>query len=153
MSKRQQIVDAVKARFAQIATANEYAPGRNYQTDVGLKQTEWHPAAKGPEDRPGHDVRDLPEETVVDDRNRGLYERKLLVQVVAEIAEADATAANARKALADMIHAVGVDPTWGGLAKYSIPVDDEVTVDQEAQRVGGARLVFEVVYSRKPWEA
>lgn len=147
MSKRQQIVDAVKARLVAISVAG------GYQTDVGLKQTEWHPAAKGPEDRPGHDVRDLAEETAADDRNRGLYERRLLIQVVAELDESGDTAANARKALADMIRAVGVDPRWGGLANHSIPVEDEVTVDQEAQRVGGARLVFEVVYSRKPWEA
>jgi hypothetical protein len=146
-SKRQRIVDAVKARFAAISVAG------GYLTELGGKQTEWHPAAKGPDDRPGHDVRDLAEETVVEDRNKGLYERKLLVQVVAEVAESDATAANARAALADMIRAVGVDPTWGGLARYSLPVEDEVTVDEEAQRVGGARLVFEVVYSRKPWEA
>ena len=151
MSKRQQIVDAVKARFALISVAN------GYLTDIGLKQTEHHPTAKSAdpadEELPAHDVRDEAEETQVSDRNSGTYERRLRVTAVAELLEADATAANARKALADMIAAVGVDPKWGGLARYSIPVDDEVTVDEEGQRVGAARLTFEVVYNRKPWEA
>lgn len=151
MSKRQQIVDAVKARFAGISAAG------GYQTDVGLKQTEHHPTAKSSdpadEELPAHDVRDEAEETVVADRNSGTYERKLRFTVVAELLEADATAANARKALADMIRAVGVDPRWGGLARHTLPVDDEVTVDEEGQRVGAARLTFDVVYGRKPWEA
>lgn len=146
-SKRQQIVDAVKTRFAAITVAN------GYQTDIGLKQTEWHPTAKDAADRPGHDVRDALEEADTEKRNSALYERQLQITVIAEIAEVDATAANARKALADMITAVGKDPKWGGLANYTLPVDEEVTVDDEAQRVGAARLIFDVVYNRKPWEA
>lgn len=150
-SKRQQILDAVKARFAGIKVAD------GYQTDIGLKQTEHHPTAKSADpadgELPAHDVRDEAEETVVPDRNKGSYERKLRFTVVAELLETDATAANARKALADMIKAVGVDPSWGGLARHTVPVEDEVQVDEEGQRVGAARLTFEVVYGRKPWEA
>ena len=65
----------------------------------------------------------------------------------------DATATNARKALADVIKAIGTDDKWGGLARRTLPKKDEITVDQESDRVGGARIEFIVEYSRRPWEA
>jgi hypothetical protein len=151
-SKRQQIVDAVKARFAQIRAENEYAPGQNYQTDIGVSQTEHHPTKKGKDELPAHDIRDQDEEPKVENRNAGRYERSLRIQIVAEIVETDATATNARKALEDMICAVGMDPTWGHLAFYTIPVDEDVMVDEDGGRIGAANITFDVIYSRAPWE-
>lgn len=147
MSKRQSIVAAVKTRMSTVRTAN------GYQTEIGASQTEWHPTAKGVDELPSHDVRDEFEEAVVTARNKGLYERKLRVTLIAELVEADATATNARKAHADIVRAVGVDPTWGGLAKYSVPAEEEVTVDEEGQRIGAVRVSFDVVYFRRAWEA
>lgn len=149
--KRQQIVDAVKARLAAITTAN------GYQTDIGAKQTEWNPGPKSADpaadELPGHDIRDEVERTVVDDKNRGAYERALEITVVAEVKEAGPGATLARKALEDLIKAVGVDPTWGGLARRTLPVEDDITVDELGQQIGAARLVFTVEYSRPPWVA
>jgi hypothetical protein len=149
--KRQQIVNAVKGRFALITTAN------GYQTDIGLKQTEWNPGPKGadPEadELPGHDIRDEVETTAVKDKNAGTYDRELEIVVIAELREADASPTLARKALEDMIKAVSVDPTWGGLARRSIPVEDDINVDELGQQIGAARLKFKVEYSRRPWEA
>lgn len=157
MSKRQQIVDKVKERFALIRTTNEYAPGKFYQTDIGERQTEWHPVLKNadPEadELPSHDIRDEVEEAVIENKNAGTYTALLTVTVIAEQRETDATATLSRKALVDMVRAVGVDPTWGGLARRTLPVSDEVSVDEAAQRVGSAALTFQVEYSRRPWEA
>jgi hypothetical protein len=149
--KRQQIVNAVKARFAAITAAN------GYQTDIGSKQTEWNPGPKGadPEadELPGHDIRDEIETTVVRDKNSGTYDRELEIVVIAELREVDSTATLARRALEDMIKAVGVDPTWGGLARRTVPVEDDINVDELGQQIGAARLRFKVEYSRRPWEA
>jgi hypothetical protein len=149
--KRQQIVDAVKERFALITTAN------GYQTDIGLKQTEWNPGPKGadPEadELPGHDIRDEVETTAIKDKNSGSYDRELEIVVIAELKEADASATLARKALEDMIKAVSVDPTWGSLARRTIPLEEDINVDELGQRIGAARLKFKVEYSRRPWEA
>lgn len=151
MGKRQQIVDAVKARLAGITVAN------GYQTDIGLKQTEWHPGPKGadPEadDLPGHDIRDEAERATVTDKNAGVYERSLEITVVAEVNEAGAGARLARRALEDLIKAVAVDPAWGGLARRTLPDQEDISVDELGQRVGAARLRFIVEYSRRPWEA
>jgi hypothetical protein len=145
-SVRQDIVDAVKARFALISRAN------GYLTDIGLKQTEWHLHPKDLEDTPGHDVRDGRELTIITDKNAGVYERQLEVMIIAEVPEAAGGATETRKALADMIKAVGVDPKWGGLARRTLPVDQDVTVDDAGNRIGAARLTMRIEYSRAPWK-
>lgn len=148
MSKRQLIFDAVKTRFAGILIAN------GYQTNVGANLTEWHLTPKEPADLPGLDLRDEVEKTIIpEQKNAGVYERRLKITAIGELLEAADTAAGARLVLADMIKAVGVDPTWGGLARRTLPDTDDVTVDEEGARTGAARLTFHVEYSRKPWEA
>jgi hypothetical protein len=148
---RQQIVDKVKARFALISVAN------GYQTDIGLKQTEWNPGPKGadPEadELPGHDIRDEVETAVIDNKNSGTFTRELEIVVIAELREPAPGATLARKALEDLIKAVGVDPTWGGLARHTLPVEDDINVDELGQQIGAARLRFKVEYSRRPWVA
>jgi hypothetical protein len=149
--RRQLIIDAIKARLAGITTAD------GYQTDIGLKQTEWNPGPKGadPEadELPGHDIRDETERTVVENKNAGVYERQLEVVVIAELREPGPGATLARKALEDLIKAVAVDPTWGGLARRTLPAEDDINVDELGQQISAARLMFTVEYSRRPWEA
>lgn len=148
--KRQQILDKVKERFALITVAN------GYQTDIGLKQTEWHPGPKSanPDDDelPGHDIRDEDEETIIEKKNSGVYDRQLEITVIAEQREADATATLSRLALEDMIRAVGKDQTWDGLARRTLPLNDGISVDELGQQVGAALLRFRIEYSRPPWE-
>lgn len=149
--RRQRIVDAVKERLAGITVAN------GYQTDIGLKQTEWNPGPKGadPEadELPGHDIRDEVETASVGDKNAGSMTRELEVVVIAELREPGPGAALARKALEDLIKAVGVDPTWGGLARRTLPMEEDINVDELGQQIGAARLRFKVEYGRRPWEA
>lgn len=149
--KRQQIVSAIKTRLAGIKVAD------GYQTDIGLKQTEWNPGPKGadPEadELPGHDIRDEVETAEVKDKNSGTFDRALEIVVIAELREAGPGATLARKALEDLIKAVAVDPTWGGLARRTLPVEEDINVDELGQQIGAARLRFKVEYSRRPWEA
>jgi hypothetical protein len=147
MSKRQLIVDAVKTRMLTILTANGYA------TDIGADQTEWHLTAKPPDELPSHEVRDEVEEANVEKPNSGLYERRLEITVIAELLEEAAGATRARLALADIIKAVGTDTKWGGLAKFTLPLEERITVAEEGQRISGVTVTFVVVYFRKPWEA
>jgi hypothetical protein len=146
-SKRQQIVDAVKARMLLIRTAGGYA------TDIGADQTEWNVTGKAPNELPSHEVRDEIEEAVVDKPNSGLYERRLELTVIAALVEDGAGATKARLALADIIKAVGTDTTWGGLAKFTLPLQEQISVAEEGQRISTVIVTFVVVYFRKPWEA
>ena len=148
---RQQIVDAIKVRLAGITTAN------GYQTDIGLKQTEWDPGPKGadPEadELPGHDIRDEVETASTKDKNSGTFDRELEIVVIAELKEPGPGATLARRALEDLIKAIGVDPTWGGLARRTLPVEEDINDDELGQQIGAARLRFKVEYSRRPWSA
>lgn len=146
-SKRQQIVDAVKARMLLVLVAN------GYQTDVGADQTEWHLTAKPPDELPSHEVRDEIEEANVEKPTSGLYERRLEITIIASLVEEAAGATKARLALADIIKAVGTDPTWNGLAKFTLPLQEQIMVAEEGQRISGVTVTFVVVYFRKPWEA
>lgn len=148
MSKRQQIVDAVKSRFAAISVAN------GYLTEIGAQQTEWHTTPKEPDQLPGHDIRDETEkaETPETGRNAAILTRYLEFTVIAEIVETTDTAVNARKALADMIKAIGVDQTWNGLARRTLPIEESVLVDGEGQRIGAARLKMQIEYGRRAWD-
>ncbi len=145
-STRQQIVDAVKARFVAITTGNGY--DANVQ-----KLAEWQLTPFEAADLTAITISDPTEETLISDKNSGSYTRQLTIVADAVLTEADATAARARTLLADLVKAVGVDPTWSGLARYSLPVRAEVKVDEAGQRIGGVRLEFIVEYSRKPWAA
>ncbi len=146
-SKRQDIVGAVKARMLTVLTAN------GYQTNIGADQTEWHLTAKAADALPSHEVRDAVEEAVVDKPNAGLYERRLEITIIAELLEESAGATQARLALADIIKAVGVDTMWGGLAKFTLPLEERIMVAEEGQRISGVTITFVVVYFRQPWEA
>jgi len=151
VNTRQQIVNKVKERFALISVAN------GYNTDIGLKQTEWSPGPRGadPEDGelPSHDVRDEDEAAEIKDNNSGTYTSSLEIVALGYIVEDADGATKTRLALADMVRAVGVDTTWGGLARRTLPDTEGVAVDNVGQRVGVAHLKFKVEYGRRPWEA
>ncbi|HEV2706246.1 MAG TPA: hypothetical protein VGV59_10005 [Pyrinomonadaceae bacterium] len=148
-SRRQQIVEAVKTRFATIRTAH------GYQTEVGANVREWYLETLDEEELPALLISDGIEDTIVPEqgKNSGTYTRHLEITAIVVLAVAAANAANARAALADVIACIGKDDKWGGLARRTLPVSDELGVDKESERIGGVRVTFVVEYSRPPWEA
>jgi hypothetical protein len=147
-SKRDQIFAAVKARFATITVA------AGYQTDIGANVLEWQLTALDNGQLPASLLSDPVEETSTEgSKNSATYTRLLTIVAQLVLAETDATATMARKALADVIKAIGTDDKWGGLARRTLPKKDELVVDSESARIGGARIEFIVEYSRAPWEA
>lgn len=150
MSKRQDIVAAVKARMATIITAN------GYTSNVGQKIFEWQLKPVEPADLPCILLSDPVEENLgagevgknSSHRTFGLeFEISLL------LAEADATAAKARVAIADVIKAIGADQQWNMLARRTEPVSDELILDSEGARISGVRMKFTVEYGRRTWES
>ncbi|HEY0405742.1 MAG TPA: hypothetical protein VGC89_08435 [Pyrinomonadaceae bacterium] len=157
MTKRQQLFDAVVARFAQILTSNTYVNQAratvNYATNIGQNVYEWQLTAIEKESLPCVILRDEIEQAEIDNELSGSYTRKLEITAEAVLAEASATAAQAREALGDIIAAIREDQRWGNLAVRSLPVSDEIIVDDASDRIGGARLKFIIVYNREPWGA
>ena len=145
-SKRQQIVDKVKERFALIRIAN------GYLTEAGANLKEWQTTALEDDELPATNIFDGKEKASIKDKNSGTYTALLQITVNFVFREADLTPAAARNALADASKAIGVDPKWGGLARHTLPDSEEVVMDPKSQKLAGARITFIVEYSRKPWE-
>lgn len=146
-SKRQQIIDEIRSRATTILTRN------GYSFDAGNNVKEWQTTPLSQQELPAILIRDEIEETDAVNPNSGLYDRKLRIQIDLVLAEKDQSATNARKALTDLITFVGKDPKWNSLARRSMPNADSIAVDEEGQRVSGAKIEFTVEYGRKPWEA
>jgi len=154
-NKHQTIFDAVLTRAATILTTNAYAPGLNYATNIGSHLKEWQTTTLEPADLPALLVSDPIENSIVPEagENAGLYRRELEIVFDAVLAEAGQNATEARKAIADIIRMIAVDPTWGGLARRTIPISDQLMLDDTGTRIGGARVRVKIIHSRPHWEA
>jgi len=147
-NKRQLIFDQVKARFATITTAN------GYPSNVGQKIFEWQTTTVDKASLPCTLLSD-PVETASEgeSKNAGLLTRHLEIEASLLLAEANQTAAKARAALEDVIKAIGTDQKWNNLARRTVPVSDELKLDDEGLRISGVRMRFNIEYGRVPWEA
>jgi hypothetical protein len=135
---RQRIMDAVKARFALILISN------GYNTDVGSNVFEQKAEPFQESEIPGMNIREseTPKMDTV-----GAEVHPMVFEVFA-IDNGDASPAALRNIWADIIIAIGLDRTWGGLAQdTSLPeVGTADTVIAE-KTVAGARISFTVTYS------
>lgn len=150
-SLRQKLVDRMRLRFAGITVAG------GYQTNLGQSLHEWR-SERLPADANGLILRDEVAQTPLPEKNTGRWKRCLKVAVDLVIAESAEQATEARKALADVVKAIGVDPLWKDadgheLADRTIPGDEHIMADREGNWIGGARLEFVIEYFTAPWSA
>lgn len=154
-NRRQKLVDAMRARFESITTENAY------ETGIGNSVHEWRSEKLPEEDEalfPALLFRDVLGETPLPEKNTGRWKHLLHVTVDIVIGESAEQATEARKALADVIKAIGVDPLWKDgsgqeLAERTIPGDERIMADKEGNWIGGARLEFVIEYFTAPWSA
>lgn len=149
---RQTLVDRILLRFADIKTANGYLTNLGNTT---VKEWQTTPLDESEVATGKLIVRD-PIDTVQPDPNGANSSRRTWAQQIivdAVLQESDQNAVMARKAISDIKKAVGVDQTWGGLARRSDEVTDRVMLDKTSARVGGVQVIFNVITSRKPWES
>jgi hypothetical protein len=148
-NKRQTLFSAVLTRAATITVANGYG------TNIGSHVKEWQTTPLESVDLPAVLVSDSTENTLVPEvgETAGLYRRELEITFDAVLAESGQNATEARKAIADIIAMIGVDQTWGGVARRTVPVSDQLMLDDTGTRIGGARVRVKIIHSRKPWAA
>ncbi len=154
-NRRQKLVDALRVRFEAITPANDY------ETEVGNSVHEWRSEKLSEDDdalMPALLFRDDLVETPLPDKNTGSWKHLLRVTVDIVIGEDAEQATEARKALADVVKAIGVDPLWkdpdgNELAERTIPGDERIMTDKEGNWLGGARLEFTIEYFTVPWSA
>ncbi|HEX8773258.1 MAG TPA: hypothetical protein VF735_06595 [Pyrinomonadaceae bacterium] len=145
MSRRQQIIDAMKTRFSAITTAGGYA------TNIGNQVHEWRTTEIPADGLPAQSLRDPVDEVTLPDKDSLMHRHHLNVILDLVIQESAEQATEARKALADVVKAIGVDPTWGGLAARTLPRREQIMTDAQGNWLGGARMEFVVEYDTMGW--
>lgn len=136
-SLRQQIMTALAARLATIQIAN------GYQTDLGLHIFDHKAEPWAEEDLPGGNL----EDTDVPEQWIGLELHRLNVQFLG-IISGGTPSENLRAIHGDVITAIGVDRTFGGLCEET----SAVTADPAQVKIGenvftGALVRFTIEYT------
>jgi hypothetical protein len=138
-SIRQQIVNAIATAFASITVLG------GYQTDIGAKVTKWDQTPITERRAKGVDISD-PEELSFPGTTLH-QDHELTVYAIIHCKDsATATPEYLRNAIADVWRTIGLDRTWGRLARTTEPVKSEIGVDQSGQITGAARVQFKVKY-------
>jgi ribosomal protein L29 len=143
-SIRQKIVDAVKARLQGILVSG------GYQTDVGANVFVWKGADFAADELPACDVRDVRDDidnTVVSTRRE---HHRLTFEVAVAVADGTDSMKTARKAIADVYQAIGVDRLWtvsGTRLAFDTELkSDESGIEQRETTLAGAKITFVVSY-------
>ncbi|MFA6148662.1 MAG: hypothetical protein WC899_10690 [bacterium] len=138
MGRRQEIVDAIRARVALIRTAN------GYDTDLGAHVFEWKVTAFSEGELPGLCFRDT--EQTVAELTGGVRNASLTVEFILGAAAGTATPSIVRQGIGDVVRAIDSDPTWGGLAWDTAIQSDEMFMDHDGKLTGLAKVTAIVKY-------
>jgi hypothetical protein len=146
-SIRQQICTKVAARLATILTTAGYA------TNLGQHVYEWLPEVLEQSNTLGVVWKDIDESpsNLTTGGTLGYHYHDLKFEFTI-IASGSTAIANVRKALADVIKAIGVDQTWDKLADRTVPVPNEMAAEQADRIVAAFRLTVIVQYRTHKWD-
>jgi hypothetical protein len=139
--KRADIMLKVGDRMKSIAITNDYL------TDIGINTFYWHdPPLEY--DEPALVYRDVGEEHGQIGRT---HDNQLHVEVEG-LLFTDSPGVNGNRVLADIIRAIGKDPTWGGLA-YDSRLNKNSTVTETDGKTAVRVLVeFDILYRVPLWQ-
>ena len=138
MTRRQEIVDAIKARLQTLQVANGYG------TELGLHVFEWKVTAFADSELPGVAFRDT--EQTVAELTGGFRNVSLTVEFILGAASGAATASVVRQGIGDVVRCIDTDPTWGGLAWDTAIQSDEMFMDHDGKLTGLAKVTAVVKY-------
>ena len=139
-SRRQDIIDAILARFRLIVSTG------GYETDLGKNVHVWRDTATTPfqpEELPALNLRDA--SNAIEQILYNKHEHSLTITAQGFVSSS-AVAKDVRKCLADLYKAIGVDRKWSTLAFDTLPVGDEFTVQQNGTAIAGFVLTFTVKF-------
>lgn len=149
MTKRQQIVNAIETRFKTILVVG------GYRTNLGDNVHVWRLSDWAKDEAPGVDIRDTDWDS--DETGQGLHDHGLLIEVYVE-AGGGTSPASVREMAADVLQAIGVDDTWGGLAIQTRPgkptggKSNEFQVGRGGHTYTAALMRFQVHYRTAAWQ-
>lgn len=142
-SIRQQIMTAVDTRLKAMLFSN------GYELDLGKSVHEWRSIPLDEGDLPAVVYRDRNEVLEI---TVGRHDHRMDLEIEIILSGA-AAPTDLRRAIADVVKAVGSDRTWGGLAfDTGYGESESITVVQNERRVAGAILRFVVSYVTDPFD-
>lgn len=142
-SRRQQIIDKIKALLATITVAN------GFNTDVGSNVFEWKSISFQDTEIPGINIRDPNEEV---ETRGGNHFYTLTIEIEAKVS-ASATTNEAREVLADIQTLMGRNQNLDNLAHHVKPVQNELLdFEKVNKKFGTVLLRFEVEYATKAFQ-
>lgn len=141
MSVRQQIVDAIKTRLQQILLGN------GYQTDVGKHVFRHEPMMIDDDDLPALIYR----ATTGDSRAVTGYHMHTLELEIVAVMDGRASDDTVREIMADVLKAIGTDPTWGGLAINTTPRGNDIQTDPANGKITASVQRFAIAYRTAEW--
>lgn len=141
---RQQIIDAIQTRFEGITVVN------GYNSDMGLHISQWKATPLNADDFPALEYRDIACNRV-DGAPIGFFRWALNMEIEIVTASGATTITDVREMLADVYKAIGTDETWGALAQWTEQPSDAVIIEQQDKIIGGAKILFNIVYDAPKW--
>ena len=139
-SVRQSILNAIKTRLQSITVVN------GYETDIGSNVNMWHTTDFQETELPAIDLRDPAEEV---ETRGGNHICTLTIEIEAKVS-GSASDITMRDIIADIIKAVGTDPTFGGLTQDTKPVsNDSLGFGQNSKKIASIVMTFEARYITK----
>lgn len=146
-TQRQRLLDAIKARLGGVTVLG------GYQTNAGFKVHEWRDPqtqAFTKAELPAIWIRDPSDE--INHLDSATHEHTLTVEIGA-VCSGDATESQARSMEADIMAAIGEDPTFGGLCHYCQPGNTTLEVRQLTDRASGVRVQLQLAYRTPAFDA
>lgn len=143
MTRRQQIVNALDARLKSILVINGYG------SDLGTTVSAWRTRPMSPTEEMALVYRDTTAPKTAAEVGRHAH---TLTVEMSLVVQDDTPAETVRDLIADIVAAIGSDPRFGGLARWSTLVSDELTVMQDSGHLAGAALTWEITYTTELWE-
>ena len=153
-SIQDQIMDAIATAAATITTGN------GYKTDIGNKVFEWKTKGWSTEagEMPGISFKD-PTDSIEWTKMRGngagvpggIWEHTLRIEfqvaiVLADASSNEAVANKVRDAINDVYRMVRLNFNWGGLARWTRPVDHTIDLVEEEKTYGGGKVNIDIIF-------
>lgn len=141
----QQLFDAVRVRLSTIHINN------GYETSIGTHCFPWRDLNKSPwtiSEMPGFTYRD-PMRTYAPDTvplNKHGFVLDLEVMAATAADNSSPVDSHARRIVADIHKAIGVDRRWDSLAEDTLPVSDELQTEHLGDRIVGVTCKFQIVF-------
>lgn len=139
---REQILQQLVNQLEGITTA-----GDAYWTDLGQHVYLWKAVKFQSAELPALNIRDksdaIATEAMDGPANEAQHELTVEIDVACKSGVTDAVV---RQMITDVYAAIGTDPTFGGNAVDTDPKGDEMQMDQEEDRIGGATITIVIKY-------